>query len=347
VAVAARRNLVGLLSQERIMSINKDQVKGRLEEAKGKVKEVVGKVVGNKDLEVKGNIQKNVGAVQASVGDAKEDTLLRRGARILALMAASGSSLMISMPASAELSPALDRISISAGAFRADPKFNASLNTPYGNLQSGDIGLGIETMPRVKADIMIFDSQGLSFDYYQYKRGYTGAITNNTNVNGTALTTVGNASLDIKLDFAKLEYRWWFGSGNTVIGLGAGAAYYKINLNANATASIGGSTADTNGEYVDDALAPLLGIGVRHAISPDLRLFADASGVKQSRGQLHGKIYNTAVGVEWFPIKNVGVILDYSMSQVDLTRDDVIDDAIDVNLKLKLQGPSAFVKVRF
>jgi uncharacterized protein YjbJ (UPF0337 family) len=55
------------------MGINKDQVKGRAEEAKGKVKEVIGRVFGNKDLEVKGNIQKNVGAVQALVGDAKED----------------------------------------------------------------------------------------------------------------------------------------------------------------------------------------------------------------------------------------------------------------------------------
>ncbi|MHB8347596.1 MAG: CsbD family protein [Acidiferrobacterales bacterium] len=55
------------------MSNNKDQVKGRADEAQGKVKEVVGKVVGNKDLEVKGNFQKNVGAVRASVGDAKED----------------------------------------------------------------------------------------------------------------------------------------------------------------------------------------------------------------------------------------------------------------------------------
>lgn len=325
------------------MSINKDQVKARLEEAKGKVKEVVGKVVGNKDIEVKGNIQKNVGTVQGSVGDAKKDALPRRGARILALMVASGSSLMISMPALAELSPALDRITISAGAFRADPKFNASLNTPYGNLQSGDIRLGMETMPRVKADIMIFDSQGLSFDYYQYKRGYTGAIANNTNFNGTALTTVGNARFDIKLDFAKLEYKWWFGSGNTVLGLGAGAAYYKISLNANATASINSSTAETNAEYIDDALAPLLGIGVRHAISPDLRFFADASGVKHTRDQMHGEIYNAAVGVEWFPIKNVGVVLDYSMSQFNLTR----EDAIDVNLKLKLQGPSAFVKARF
>ncbi len=55
------------------MGINKDQVHGRTDEAIGKVKEVAGKAVGDKHLEAKGNVQKNVGAVQAAVGDAKED----------------------------------------------------------------------------------------------------------------------------------------------------------------------------------------------------------------------------------------------------------------------------------
>ena len=182
-------------------------------------------------------------------------SLPRRGAHILRLMAVSGASLMVSIPTSAELSPALDRISISAGVFRADPKFNIALNTPFGNLQSGDIGLGMEAMPRFKADLMIFDSQGLSLDFFQYKRGYTGSFANNTNVNGTALTTVGNANLDIKLDFAKLEYKWWFGSGNTVIGLGAGAAYYKVSLSANATASINNATAGISDGYSDAKLS--------------------------------------------------------------------------------------------
>jgi uncharacterized protein YjbJ (UPF0337 family) len=53
--------------------MNKKQVKGRIEEAKGKVKEVTGKVVGDKEMEVKGNIQKNKGKAQASVADLEED----------------------------------------------------------------------------------------------------------------------------------------------------------------------------------------------------------------------------------------------------------------------------------
>jgi len=53
--------------------MNKEQVKGRYEEAKGKVKEVAGHAVGNDELEVKGKIQKNSGKVEAGIGDLHED----------------------------------------------------------------------------------------------------------------------------------------------------------------------------------------------------------------------------------------------------------------------------------
>jgi uncharacterized protein YjbJ (UPF0337 family) len=52
---------------------NKDQVDGRIEETKGAIKEVTGKVVGDKTLEAKGNIQKNLGKVQEKFGDLKQD----------------------------------------------------------------------------------------------------------------------------------------------------------------------------------------------------------------------------------------------------------------------------------
>jgi uncharacterized protein YjbJ (UPF0337 family) len=53
--------------------MNKDQVKGRVEKAKGKVKEVAGNIIGNEDMELDGNIQKNVGKVKAGFGDLKND----------------------------------------------------------------------------------------------------------------------------------------------------------------------------------------------------------------------------------------------------------------------------------
>ncbi|UOA07941.1 CsbD family protein [Methylobacter sp. S3L5C] len=53
--------------------VNKDQVNGRVEEAKGTVKEITGQVINDKSMELEGNIQKNVGKVQSEYGDIKQD----------------------------------------------------------------------------------------------------------------------------------------------------------------------------------------------------------------------------------------------------------------------------------
>jgi uncharacterized protein YjbJ (UPF0337 family) len=61
------------LLQEHVMSMNKDQVKGRIDAAKGTVKQVTGKLVGSKKLQAKGNIQENLGKVQGKYGDLKKN----------------------------------------------------------------------------------------------------------------------------------------------------------------------------------------------------------------------------------------------------------------------------------
>jgi uncharacterized protein YjbJ (UPF0337 family) len=55
------------------MGVNKDQVEGRVKEAKGKIKEAAGKLVGNEKLQAKGKIQKVLGKAQAKFGDVKQD----------------------------------------------------------------------------------------------------------------------------------------------------------------------------------------------------------------------------------------------------------------------------------
>ncbi len=52
--------------------MNKDQVEGRLDQAKGKIKELAGKVIDNDRLEAKGKAEQVSGKVQAKVGDTKE-----------------------------------------------------------------------------------------------------------------------------------------------------------------------------------------------------------------------------------------------------------------------------------
>lgn len=52
--------------------MNKDQIKGRVEEAKGAVKEATGRAIGKPDLQDRGTVEKAAGKVQKTYGDAKE-----------------------------------------------------------------------------------------------------------------------------------------------------------------------------------------------------------------------------------------------------------------------------------
>ena len=53
--------------------MNKDQIKGRVEEVAGEMKKVTGKVVGNKNLEEKGRAEKAAGKARAVYGDVKNE----------------------------------------------------------------------------------------------------------------------------------------------------------------------------------------------------------------------------------------------------------------------------------
>jgi uncharacterized protein YjbJ (UPF0337 family) len=52
--------------------MNKDQVKGRVEQAKGSVKETAGKALGDRELQGEGKVDKAAGKTQATYGDTKE-----------------------------------------------------------------------------------------------------------------------------------------------------------------------------------------------------------------------------------------------------------------------------------
>lgn len=71
------RSIIDIRYQE--MTMNKDQIKGRVKEATGKTKNVTGKIVKNKDLEAEGKVESTVGKVQAGYGDLKAD--LKKGVK--------------------------------------------------------------------------------------------------------------------------------------------------------------------------------------------------------------------------------------------------------------------------
>ncbi|AOY56944.1 MULTISPECIES: CsbD family protein [Desulfococcus] len=53
-------------------SSTKDNMEGKMHQAKGKIKETVGKAVGNPDLEAEGKVENLEGKIQEKIGDVKK-----------------------------------------------------------------------------------------------------------------------------------------------------------------------------------------------------------------------------------------------------------------------------------
>lgn len=271
-----------------------------------------------------------------------------------ALKAAALLSTVVGAIAHAEPSPALDRASISVGAFFVKPKIHLSGDTQYGYVETPDAKGDHTTLPRVKADILLGDSQGLSLDYFRYDKDYNPTLSGATTYQGQPVSGTVTAQGKLKLDMAQLAYRWWLGHDADVFGIGIGGAYLHAKVSGSATGQLTGGALTTigapdtinfngAGSASESGYAPLLEFAWKHSFNPAWRMYAEASGVKKNGGNLEGHVYGGAVGVEWLAARNVGVVFDYGVQKISLSR----NGERDADLNLRLNGPSAFVKVRF
>jgi len=242
----------------------------------------------------------------------------------------------------AEPSPALDRASLSVGAFYTEPRIKVEGDTNYGRIDTGTYKSDNVTLPRAKASVLIGDSHGFDFDYYRYDKEYNPGLTGSTNINGLPLTGNGKLNAKLKLDLANVAYKWWLGSGADVFGVGVGAAYYRARIEGTANGVLNGVSGNARYSENEGAYAPLVELGWRHQFSPQVRMYADANGIKKNGGSINGHIYGGAVGVEWYVTPMVGVVAEYSASKISLRR-----ERDDLAVNIRLNGPAAYLKVRF
>ncbi|HIV69657.1 MAG TPA: hypothetical protein H9903_01865 [Candidatus Aquabacterium excrementipullorum] len=250
--------------------------------------------------------------------------------------------------ARAEPSPALDRVSIWLGGYRADIDGFASVRDPSNNIDTGDQQFlsGKKTVERARLDWLIMDSQGFSVDYFRIHDDSARSIEQPFTFGGVNYTAAGRVASDTTLDIGNFSYRWWFGdqSNNNVFGLGLGAAYYKLDATLRASVGVGPIGYNTIQRYDESGWAPLVTLGWRAKVSEQVRLYADLSGVRKNGSDLSGTITNAAIGAEWFPWKNVGIGAEYASTRIRLKQK---DDAATARVRLELDGPAVYLRLRF
>ena len=260
---------------------------------------------------------------------------------LIGLVAAVGSTV-----ASADPSPALDRVSLWLGGYYANSDLSLAARTRDGEVSTGHLDLesGRETVGRARADVLLFDNQGFTFDVYTLSHSRTQTLTQPFSYEGVPYEL--DSSLRGKLDFTSgsASYHFWFGGDNDVFGIGLGASYYRAKLGIQGTASAGGQSGGASARWDEDAVAPLLTLAYKHAFSDSLRVYLDASGVQKNGGTLSGHIYDARLGVEWFPWHSVGVGAEYGATRVHLDRE---GNTYGAKVDVDLDGPSLFARFRF
>jgi len=247
--------------------------------------------------------------------------------------------------AQAQPSPALDRISFWIGGSNLDTEATLGA-TNFDPPTQGklDLGEGNQSITRARLDLLLFDAQGFSFDYYSLNRSKNRSYDGEFMFHGTPFDLSANLATDFDIDLGSAAWRWWFGSGSDVFGLGLGAAYYRVSLDLRGTAQIEGEPTSAQEYWSESAVAPVITLAYKHAFSDAVRFYLDANGLKKNGGPLAGHIYDIRAGIEWFPWTNFGISAEYGKSKVSVHRE---WSDYSADFTSDFHGPSVFARVRF
>ena len=262
----------------------------------------------------------------------------------------AGMALAFSGVAHADVPEALDRVALSLGGFFPNVDARVSANGP--RVAGTDVDfqkdLGLDhrrTLTSLRLDLLVFDSQGFSIGGYQYSKHAGATLARTIEFDGNEYDASAFVRAQLRLQTIDAAWHWWLApTASDVVGLGLGAAYYDLRGSIDGGISVNGDAASAHGSAEGSAVAPLLTLGWRHAFSENLRGYADFSGVRKPSGELTGHLLNGTLGAEYYPWRNLGVALEYSVNDLDIKAD---KQSWEGRARIHFRGPAAFMRVRF
>lgn len=141
------------------------------------------------------------------------------------------------------------------------------------------------------------------------------------------------------VDAVEAYYTWWgFSEEKWALGPRVGLTWYRIELGIELEADINGQPVGSGG--LEDAVsadlpAPTLGAAWRWTPAEDWRIVADAGWFSTEINGIDGDVTYVRTGLEWFPRDRIGVLLDYTLSNINARTD---RNAFTGHLELRNSG---------
>ncbi|WP_372017259.1 hypothetical protein [Pseudoxanthomonas sp. 10H] len=164
------------------------------------------------------------------------------------------------------------------------------------------------------------------------------------NVYAAAATVRGHYDVDA----VEAYYTWWgFSQRNWALGPRLGVTWYRIELGLELEADVNGDPV-AGGTLEDsvsaDLPAPTLGAAWRWTPAEDWRVSADAGWFSTEINDIDGDVIYARAGVEWHPWARVGLMLDYTLSDIDARTE---REAFTGRLQMRNSGLRVGVLYRF
>lgn len=122
------------------------------------------------------------------------------------------------------------------------------------------------------------------------------------------------------LDSVEAYYTWWgFLSENWALGPRVGLTWYQIELGVELELGVDGEPVGSGGledSVSADLPAPTLGASWRWTPAEDWRLLVDAGWLSTEINDIDGTIVYGRFAVEWHPWQRMGLVLDYTLSDI-------------------------------
>lgn len=159
--------------------------------------------------------------------------------------------------------------------------------------------------------------------YYNKESNRTRVIPRDFDFDGSHYDTHSTIHAALDIDGYEAYYTWWAASReNWSLGPRVGLVWYRIGLDIAAQLDANGDPVNGISDSVSaDLPTPTIGGSWRWDFARNWRLNADAGYFAPNINDIDGDVYYSRLGVEWYPWRHSGFLLDYTMNRVKVDAD--------------------------
>jgi long-subunit fatty acid transport protein len=245
----------------------------------------------------------------------------------------------------AETEKGWDRFVLTAGAY--DPDIDSSirldsslidLGTPL-DLES-DLSLeDSDTVPYVTALWRITNRFGLEASYFELERSASSTLGIDVTFGDETYLLSTDVASEFDTTFAELSLRFSF-IMTEKFDVSASLGAYYLSLDASIEEQTGGNREAEEAE----APLPVVGASFKYKVIPSLTLSVGGKYFGIEIDDIDGSLVNYGAGIQWDPIKFLGIGLAYEYFELDAESENS-DFLGDFNMEYK--GPRAYLALRF